>query len=531
MIKKLFSIFIISIFAISPIFIYAQAPGEPLIENEVEQSFGAGTFPDVAFLGNQLWLAVQQGGTLNIYRSGANNQTLALHRSFNVGGQSFPRLAASGNVMWLAFRDQNTGQQVRLWRSDTEAIENLGVGHGNSPIAMNSSTIAWQSNAQYQISIRSLSSGTARIYGRGAPTGLSRITAGGTVITIDRDRNLFPWGTKPSFAGALVAVEGPQGGAILTFNNDSAHQDTVLPGVANDPRAARGLNNMYAVTAWTPSGAVRVVTFRSILTYTPTGEIEPPDGGSAFGEGGIIPIPLTEMNFEQLLQLIINYSFYILGIALFGVVFWAGFEWFTAAGNSAKIAKAKGRIYNAIIGAILLVASFLILNTINPDLTGGTLTLDPIGDPETSTTPVISLPPGTVPAGINQPTVPLANLRSVVEAYANQNPVQLLQSCEDRYPDSIAWQFMDGAVAALQAADPRVGYNGRRGNTSDPSEDAVSYYFGPMPPVEGSRDVYVVDIITNHCPQPGTPAPAAAWTDVTQSTWQGGTTGAYIRSR
>jgi len=44
----------------------------------------------------------------------------------------------------------------------------------------------------------------------------------------------------------------------------------------------------------------------------------------------------------------------------------------TAAGNASKIKEAKDRMSNAVLGIVLLFSSFLILNTINPDLTSGT---------------------------------------------------------------------------------------------------------------------------------------------------------------
>ena len=47
--------------------------------------------------------------------------------------------------------------------------------------------------------------------------------------------------------------------------------------------------------------------------------------------------------------------------------------WLTAAGNASKATDAKNKIQNAVIGAILLFASYLILYIINPDLVKNTL--------------------------------------------------------------------------------------------------------------------------------------------------------------
>ena len=120
------------------------------------------------------------------------------------------------------------------------------------------------------------------------------------------------------------------------------------------------------------------------------------------------------------------------------------------------------------------------------------------------------------------PLVPLYNGQSIVEAYAAANPAQLADSCQDT---GGTWDFMDGVVAALRAADDRFGYNGKRGDTGDPSEDAVSYYHGDYALMNfGSNAVYVIDIIAGHC---GT-SPGPAWQDVTGS---GGALGAWMPTR
>jgi len=57
----------------------------------------------------------------------------------------------------------------------------------------------------------------------------------------------------------------------------------------------------------------------------------------------------------------------IAGILAVGMIVYAGFLWMTSPAIG-KIEEAKNRIWSAIIGVILLLASYLILNTINPDL-------------------------------------------------------------------------------------------------------------------------------------------------------------------
>lgn len=69
----------------------------------------------------------------------------------------------------------------------------------------------------------------------------------------------------------------------------------------------------------------------------------------------------------------------ISGLAAFFALVLAGFQYLTSAGAPAKMADARDRISSAIMGLLLLLASFLILNVINPDLT--TLTVPEINPP------------------------------------------------------------------------------------------------------------------------------------------------------
>ena len=73
--------------------------------------------------------------------------------------------------------------------------------------------------------------------------------------------------------------------------------------------------------------------------------------------------------------------------------------------------------------------------------------------------------------GLWVPTVPVPDDSATVDAYAAANPAQLANSC---LATGGTWDFMDGLVAALQAVDPRYGFNARRGDVNDPSADAAS---------------------------------------------------------
>ena len=55
-----------------------------------------------------------------------------------------------------------------------------------------------------------------------------------------------------------------------------------------------------------------------------------------------------------------------------------GFEYITAGGNESTVGRAKTRITQALLGILLILGSYLILNTINPDLVNFDLGLTPL---------------------------------------------------------------------------------------------------------------------------------------------------------
>lgn len=91
----------------------------------------------------------------------------------------------------------------------------------------------------------------------------------------------------------------------------------------------------------------------------------------------VLPSPAPSPNdinsIPGLISYIYNLAFWIVGIAVFFQVLRAGFIiFFSAAGSASKISEGKKLIWNAIVGLILLFASWMILNVINPDLVKNT---------------------------------------------------------------------------------------------------------------------------------------------------------------
>jgi len=80
-----------------------------------------------------------------------------------------------------------------------------------------------------------------------------------------------------------------------------------------------------------------------------------------------------DLKVNQDLNQIVAWFYYFIiavaGIAAFAMLVWGGVEWMTSAGSPARISSAKERISSAVLGLVLILASFLILQVINPELT------------------------------------------------------------------------------------------------------------------------------------------------------------------
>src|SRR3989344_1854687 len=92
----------------------------------------------------------------------------------------------------------------------------------------------------------------------------------------------------------------------------------------------------------------------------------------------VIPSLLGTTSLGDLIGQVFNYSIQILGLIVFIMILFSGFQWLFAGGNPGTIGKARARISQALLGAVILLASFLILNTINPDLIKGEFRIDAI---------------------------------------------------------------------------------------------------------------------------------------------------------
>ncbi len=111
-------------------------------------------------------------------------------------------------------------------------------------------------------------------------------------------------------------------------------------------------------------------------------------------ETGLPNIPGGQLPAGQELPSYINYLF-IFGLSLIAFLALAqmmvgGLTYILAAGNVAKVEDAKDTIKQALIGLGLLLVSYLLLNTINPDLVN-------LRNPNLAPTTLQSPPPYTEP--------------------------------------------------------------------------------------------------------------------------------------
>jgi hypothetical protein len=90
-----------------------------------------------------------------------------------------------------------------------------------------------------------------------------------------------------------------------------------------------------------------------------------------------LPIPNQGLptDIAQFIEAIFTWSLSLIGLVIFVRFFWAGLKWFSAQGRPGQIQEAQSIMKNALYGAVILFAAYLILNTINPDLVRNSFTL------------------------------------------------------------------------------------------------------------------------------------------------------------
>lgn len=115
---------------------------------------------------------------------------------------------------------------------------------------------------------------------------------------------------------------------------------------------------LAAVLALLPVFSFAPVTHAQTSLGTSGSGVDIGDGLDEVGTGA----GLSESDLPTVIGTLINIFLSILGIIFLVLVLYAGFLWMTAAGDSGKVDKAKTLLTQAIIGLILILASYAIAN-------------------------------------------------------------------------------------------------------------------------------------------------------------------------
>lgn len=126
------------------------------------------------------------------------------------------------------------------------------------------------------------------------------------------------------------------------------------------------------------SYATTTITLFAISASNAYAQIKNPAvKGDLGGHGGDVVVEAAESGkiftnyFVQLWQAIIALG----GLAVLLYFVWGAIQWITAGGDSSKIEKARNMIMQAVIGMIILVASFTIIGVISSVFFGDSFNL------------------------------------------------------------------------------------------------------------------------------------------------------------
>ena len=103
------------------------------------------------------------------------------------------------------------------------------------------------------------------------------------------------------------------------------------------------------------------------------------------------PTQTVTGGFGEYIARMYQIGFGIVGVAAFFSIVLGGLQYTVSAGNPSKIEDAKDRIRSAIYGVILLLMSWIILNTINPRI----IQLGQPGGFDPTSKTLYPCPPGT----------------------------------------------------------------------------------------------------------------------------------------
>jgi len=75
-------------------------------------------------------------------------------------------------------------------------------------------------------------------------------------------------------------------------------------------------------------------------------------------------IGVSDTPLEVIVGNVIRVAITLVGVVLLGLLIYAGFLWMTAGGSEEKVKKARGMIFNAIVGLVIIVLAYAITDFI-----------------------------------------------------------------------------------------------------------------------------------------------------------------------
>ncbi len=192
---------------------------------------------------------------------------------------------------------------------------------------------------------------------------------------------------EPSVAapGATIEMSGANLGPNVNLYSESGSLTPLTGSLSNNNELvtfnlpSNIQTGNYSIEDVSITGSAKSSKNLSIITTLP--KDVPTEGGPMSASSPTASSNPPATRFEELIGSVFSYAIDIVGIAVFIMILFAGFLWLTSAANPGNISRAKSMIFNAILGAILLLSAYVILYTVNPGLVGGVLNLPGITSP------------------------------------------------------------------------------------------------------------------------------------------------------
>ena len=421
--------------ALADVRLYSFAPD--LTDQRLEKIFplspGSQSFPRLIVFNNILWAAYRDGGNTNydlrLWRSDSDTE-----ESLGFDQGNFPHALGAGYIFWqedlaynLVKRGLASGTKQTIGTGQSSGLAQVDPD-GNIKFTTQILTeVSWGYNVWYAgplAVVEELSQDNGLVgHFNDDPATEFRLWTGEVahnhhavfdgnnyyavttwnptvrIATFAYGSSLQPLITDISpleiYPGDSLEISGEFLGPYVNFIEVNTGAQTNVAGWVDSGREHTNvlipssiLPGLYNVGITTENGSATSQQILSIL-----------EGASEVQAAGVesLAIP-TAPGFQDLLTSLYNYSLVLVGLAVFIMILWGGFLWLTSAANPGNIGTAKKYITNAIIGAVLLAASYVILNTINPELIRGTLDLPGLQTPTplpSTPTPTITIGPGT----------------------------------------------------------------------------------------------------------------------------------------